>query len=804
MAYGTKYYLEHFSNRGIPYYVQLQKEDYAGDQYKLKFNDNGLVIDYNLKAWEESIMTLVVKMSILNDASNWYAYEDLFTLEDKEFKLIIDASYSGENKRIFDGWVNSSPVQQKYLHNSTINITGSNFIQKMGALSPAILYSGDASSGDAVSLIDLINDSLKLTGKEDNIYVNCRLEPSIGPITNTTTLFNKAALNPTLFFKDNQNKASGLEIIESILQPLNCYLYWWAGDWYIERYRDLFPANYQKKYVRYSYDVSYGFDTNGTYSLTTDASHILPLEQEDGSMIFVGSSQKITMIPGIKYLELDLEESYTPNLTTNDFRNIGWHYQPSLQYPTKLKGWCASRFIFTGTPGYDYPGFNTDISNTEVSLGYSFTEVYPLRYPSAPPASTPQHNYKVGPGNSVFGIQNAIYRFGAPKYWYNFGASAKWEPTYAGISTRIAYTINSTDTKLRVQWKFKPDHINECTSNETLHNVRDYDYKCHYMIRPLESGIGGAIWITYNEEDDYWYKHTSGDFNTYANYVIVNGADLNDQGWAEVSAEIPIGDVSGYITSGDGAMIFIIGMEKIKKSIDTDFRSWTFADMYGTGYICDSPIASQLPQFCFSAYYGDVYITGDPGGDKAHNKIIAQINTNVLNIEKVTFSMYDASSLFLDNGIRSGGLPYNRYGERTAKWNEEDASVSISLVEWYIHDRFQLYSTNRREIQGTILYPGYLKPMSMWYDEYDPTPKKYILSSYSYNVGKDIYDCTWMEYDNTTQINLGQPARREAGIIDPALPASRRTVERTTRTGTTPTRRDTPPTTTRTTTDRRR
>ena len=193
MAYATKYYLEHFSNDGVPYYAQFQKEGFIGTPERLKFARGGLVLDYDLGGWNENIMTLIAKMQILNDASNWYAYEDLFTLEDKEFKLIIDASYGNENKRIFDGWVNSSPVSQKYLNNSTINLTGSNFIAKMDKLAPAILNSSDASNGDCLSIFDLINDSLKLTGKEDDIYINCRLDGiKLNPIS--------CSIYPDLYF----------------------------------------------------------------------------------------------------------------------------------------------------------------------------------------------------------------------------------------------------------------------------------------------------------------------------------------------------------------------------------------------------------------------------------------------------------------------------------------------------------------------------------------------------------------------------------------------------------------------------
>jgi len=784
MAYVTKYYLQHISNNGIPYYVQLQRDGFTGDPSRLYFADGGLEISNQLGAWEDSIQTSVAKMSILNDNADFYEYEDLFTLEDKEYKVRVDASYNGVNKTVFDGWINSSPVSQNYYNNSIINLTGSNFISRMDKLTPYILNSTDASDGDAKSMIDLINSSLQLTGKRDDIYVNNRLEPSAGLIGNTTTMFNRAALNPQLFWDDNENKQSGSDIIKSILSPFNCYLYWYDSNWYIERYRDLFPSNFQKKYVKYNVDSSYGFDSTGTYLLTTDASYVLPVSECNSGMVFTGSSQTISMIPGLEFLEITLDEAPTLNLTINDFSNIERHYSPSLQYP-EYKGWCATSYNYTGSASHDFPGYIADGVDTDCSIGYGFVKTGIIKYPSAPPCSTPITG-KLGPGDAFSGIDNALIRFGAPMYIYNSGADEKWDPTVAGFSTRIKYTIKSEEAKLNFSWKFKPMHINECSSVEI--DVRSYDYKCHYMMRPLESGIGGAIWIMHNEDYDYWYKAASSVFDTYAQTVIINGADLDDYGVGEIKVEIPIGDVSGYLPNGgDGEMIFIIGMEKIKKSSDSNWRSWVFGDRHSGSYICDQPLASQQPQFCLMAAYGDVQITADDGGEDEDTKILCQINSNVANTQKVTFNVFDTSSLSLDNGPRTGGLPYNRYSERTTLWAEEDDNtVWRSIVDWYIHDRFQLYYRNRREIHGTLRYPGYLKPMSMWYDEYDPSTRRYILSSYTYNIGRDTYNCTWMEYDDSETISLS--ARQDGRPARTSIPSSGRTSRTSTRTTTTTTR----------------
>ena len=68
--------------------------------------------------------------------------------------------------------------------------------------------------------------------------------------------------------------------------------------------------------------------------------------------------------------------------------------------------------------------------------------------------------------------------------------------------------------------------------------------------------------------------------------------------------------------------------------------------------------------------------------------------------------------------------------------------------------RSVLHNRNRRKIDGTLKYTGFLKPFSMWVDTYDPSIRKYLLTDYTYNVGDDTYKCSWLEYDNSETINL--------------------------------------------------
>jgi hypothetical protein len=148
----------------------------------------------------------------------------------------------------------------------------------------------------------------------------------------------------------------------------------------------------------------------------------------------------------------------------------------------------------------------------------------------------------------------------------------------------------------------------------------------------------------------------------------------------------------------------------------------------------------------------------------------------------------------IDNGIQTGSA----YQYRTNYWKESSGSTYRSLVDWYIHDRYQLYNRNRRELSGDVRYLGYLKPLSMWNDTYDPSLRQYILTSYDYDLDSDIYKCTWLEYDNNSVITInGTGEAPPPTVIIPAAvgTSSRRTGERTTTRTTEPSTRPTRPST---------
>ncbi len=707
MAYVEKYYLEHTSVGGVDYRISIQKEGFSGTPEKLKLLGNGsLQIDYKHDGWFKPIIGQSCSFTILNDASNWYDLEDIATLDEKEFKVVVDASYNGESVTLFSGFINSDVVTQKYLNNSSIQLTASNYVSKLENVHPSII--------DTVqkrSIIDVLNETLKMTGKSDDIRVNIRLDPSEFTIPSNRSIFNMCGIDTESFWNNNVDRENGLKIIEALLKPFDSYIYWWDNKWHIQRYADVWINDTSKHWVEYSSDVSYGYGTNATSLYIEETSTNLPISSFSDKA-FTGQSQQISMIPGLEYLEINIKNEQYLNLTTGDLSGVtGVDLYPTVMYPS-VRTWNAYAAQWNSShTGWHFPGYYS-FGLFDSSPGYSLQDSYQFG------------GQWIYPGMTYKTISNAIYRSGWPQYYIN------------GVFQYPDYDRNSLCTKFKMT--ITDESIDPSIGAPTTLNIKfkyasiypgyggfqAWDHKLKYFLRVPP----GNRWITYDAAGDYWKYSTSSSLKDVSCNVVINGADFaKDTGVAEVNIDIPIGDVSGWtLGDGDFELIFgVLGAENVRK---TGTTPWTAYNM-----------------FC---YYGDFQISANSG--LSNNRLTAQINNNVLNKETVDLDFFDISNLNYRNGIFYG----SDYSSRTTEWTDANGIEYYSLPYWLIHDRFQLYNRNRRKIEGTMRYRGFLKPFSMWVDTYDPCTRKYLLSEYTYSPGEDAYRCTWLEYDNSEVVNL--------------------------------------------------
>jgi hypothetical protein len=708
MSYNEKYFTEHFTTSGIPYRVSIKKDNYIGPTRRLYLmGNNPCKVDQKHDGWFSPILGNSLSLSILNDATtNWYDLEDICTLDEKEFMITLDVSYNSGSVQQFDGFINSNIVTQKYANNSVINLTASNYVSKL-----TNIYPPSINTLGKQSLIDIINETLKLTGKEDNIRVLCTLEPSGTTLTETNSCFNLCGIDSEAFWKNNVDRNNGLEILTQILTTFDCYLYWWDGNWYIERYADMWTTDGSKHYVEYKSNNSYGFSDDASSIYLFEPSINLPISNFTNNNAFLGGSQSISMIPGLQFLEINTKLDEYINLTNPDLSRIsGQSYAPEAMYPD-IRGWWGYRTDSYTPPstGWHFPGYRYGFLDGSSGFAFDWETIW-LFYPTT-------YSYSTGPGAPYKTISNAIRRQGVPQY-YSGGIYDHSDKHRASLSTRFKMTIENENTVLNLKWKFASPFPGSG-------GVQNWDHRCWYLLRVPP----GNRFIRYDADKDFWVYGTS--IADGSSNITVSGPDFDpNTAVAELSVTVPVGDVSGWTLGyGDFDIIFTLMGEDIKT-------------------VAESSFTPRLGQFPVWAYYGDFEFSANSG--LQDSRITGVFNNKTLNKESVSLKIFDINNINYRNGI----FYDNEYNTRTTLWTDKDNVNFYPLNKWLLHDRFQLYNKNRREITGDLKFTSPLKPFRMFYDTYDPSVRKYLNTDYTYNVAEDGYDCTFPEYDNTEQVNL--------------------------------------------------
>jgi len=300
MAYGNKYYAEWASsksnNKG---FVYIDEDGFTDPSTKLTLLANPISIDYSFDDWNEPLIKLNASLKILNDKSNFYELTPLLSAEEKQYRLRI--INHAEDRNLFEGFINAATITEKFIEHSPIKLTASNYVSKLDYLYPAI-----NNTLNRRSLIDGLIQCLNLTGKSDNINVYSNLRETSFSLAGAHTLFNKTGYDTEIFWEDNIKRTSALDVIKTILKPFDSYLYWWDGDWFIDRYGDLDVST--KDYTVYSSDSEYGPNDGGTGFIYTDVSTSL------NDMYFY-ATPTFSFIPGYGRVEVNLDYGKYNNLT---------------------------------------------------------------------------------------------------------------------------------------------------------------------------------------------------------------------------------------------------------------------------------------------------------------------------------------------------------------------------------------------------------------------------------------------------------------------------------------------------------
>lgn len=306
MAYGNIYYAG-FQSLGVKGTLYIDKLDYASGATKLTLVKDSLTIAYKFDDWENPVIPLQCEFSIVNEKLDFFELLPLMMAEEREYQIRVvlttPVAYTA-----FQGYLNCEPVGQKYLHRQIIDFVASNYLMKLDDVHPVSI-----DTLQNRTFIDVINEILLSTGSTFNIRVNAILHAEGDTPSSSQTLFNLNGFFTEVFWTDNVERNTSLEILTSILRTFNCYIYWWQGYWYIERYDDLW--NESISYVEY--DSATAYDPADSGSVVAKAFTVGDLNDN----VFTETTQTLEANPGMKTVKITLQDQRFLNLINDDLLN---------------------------------------------------------------------------------------------------------------------------------------------------------------------------------------------------------------------------------------------------------------------------------------------------------------------------------------------------------------------------------------------------------------------------------------------------------------------------------------------------
>lgn len=515
MAWVTEYDLTWRSGTG-PYpkngYINIQR-DGGSYQFPLKLRTGSLEISSEIPNLEDPVGRMSCSFTVVNDFTDFYTLIPLMTIENGEYKVVVVDTTKSEERVLFEGYINCEAVDQEMLNYADLTITASGLLNKLQYVHP-----DSVDTLQYMSIIDLVDDCLQLTGSAYDIWVSCGLYEADGGYAANTTFLNRTALFTELFWTNNIERMSALDILTAILKSFNCYLYWYGQTWYIEHYMYL---HQNKAWISYTAGVSYGFSDTGTYHFGL----LIPFDIFT-SPVFKqeGNSQRLTVVPGLRELDIKLNHIQYFNMFPSDMSGLEVSGNEPVTLNIRRQWW-----------------------------GYAVTGC------TYPPEEI---------GKSYNNIESAVWRSGYDITTHSMELN--------GLSVRFNVTASS-DTILVIQWKFGIKGAYEIPFISGLY--QDMILTFHWFLCTYDPTAGNRDYIVFTpdssgSEEGTWALVEDGDPTTDFNQKRITVADLDQHLWTYTGEfKIPLGEVSGILDSSADIenldLMFRMGTETVWKSGET-------------------------------------------------------------------------------------------------------------------------------------------------------------------------------------------------------------------------------------------
>ena len=695
MAYATVYDMTWRSEnaRGT---IELQTDGGVYDR-GLYLVRGSLEIRNVLPDWDSQIVRQNCTFSVINTLDDYFDIVPLITMSNDKWKVVVKETYPDSAEHIlFEGFLNVEAVSAALLDFAEVHFTASGYLSKLANIIPSSM-----NTIRIRSLIDIIADCLKETGVTSNIRVNSSLYEESSLLGAGQTLFNRVGTFNEAFWESDVERMNALDIISAILEPFCCYLYRWDGYWYIERYNNLVGTGgsvvgsnryISRSYVEYNGSGGYDYaDSGSVVNITLQDHSIHSLNQAN-------TSQLLTVVPGIKQINIDIEKKVFTNAINPDLRYIT-NYS-GIKPDPDLRQWEAYQYE-AGTPtwtkrGEPYFGIKNAVLLTMANMG-----------PSGNPMTTNHEG------------------------WQN------------GLATKFKAYINAyKGTDLVISWKFQVPTQGEgitwytdyLPSGCDLGTLQDWMVQLTYSLKFYHNGS----WYYVQSDGDEWSLVSYDD--RVLQYIEISSAEVvkpNDW-WSKkdhyaASISIPIGT---FAATGGRDFVFCLGVPR-----------WYHVDEPETGYVTGK------------VYFGDFSVVVS---ETEESTVITGGYSSIFYDEKdYSLQLFDSWNWNFRNALRYGASWESAtlyWDDEEGTWHDSAEGGLWSDVSRYLHnlfltEKFRLYHLSRQRQRFEFVSVHLFRPLQMFYDS-KQSDKKFVLGSEIFHPEEDMHEVELWEYDSTTSITL--------------------------------------------------
>lgn len=704
MAYGTKYQSTFVSNAlGVTGTLYIKEQDYTGSVTEVRLQDNGISVRNVFEDTETPIVGLRCEFFVLNDKANYFQLFELVTATERKFEVsvVVTSPYSAT---VFQGFLNTDTVSHEYLQDQQIRLVASSYLSKLEHLEPTLIQ-----TKQTVTFINLIDQMLRSTGASFNIRVNCRLYAEGDTLTTTKTLFNLNGINTEAFWDSDEERKNGLEILEAILLPFNCFIYWWDGYWYIEQFTDIWDTN--PLFVEYVTGTTYQPTDAGT------AVYIPRTVVDVHAIVFKETTQTIKAIPGNRLISVRLNssDSLLLNLLA-PLPRIGNSTISLLAKPISMETVVATIYSSrTWAVAYTPPSVQTR------EWTFFTSEETPVIWTNS--------------GAPSQGISNGATR----RIWYDK------RPLLAGLGTQFQATVLE-DTSINISFTYSElegeliDDIAYADPGELDRYKMDFNVYLGFV-----DPEGNQRWIVKSEDNNIWYSRQADIIGRSTQSKITITAmgtsfDRTVNGFP-VSTSVPLGEVYKGEAFEEENYLVVNEITEFQLFVDAEeLQKWVKKNTF-------SARSWRLRNTARLVRFGD--ITVSTSNDVDFNLIEGEINTDFLNKKEVEFFIGDNGNLNYTNGVLQG----DTLATRTTEWNRASMTEAAPLIDIFFTEKFRMYNAAKQTLMSEVHIATPYRPFSLFTDS-KQSSKKFILSEYMLDPAVDHGEVGLLEYDNDTEITL--------------------------------------------------